>query len=1399
MRRKAVKMNIKGRKIFSFVMALLMAAALLTAPGFTQKAYADRKVTSFSVTGEWYGLDGTGKAAKIHLWRAEGSGDPTDTGIVLTLDGTVDTALTAGTGTFAGVSYGEDTAWHGTFKDLPVVSEDGAAYTYSITEETVSGCYEPVISGNATDGYTVKNISDENRTVRVKKQWADTTEPVTVNLLGDGTQVASVTLDGTADALTTDATGIGCGESSSWQALFTNLPKFDKIDGHRIDYSVTEDEITGVIQTVPNLDEDETTSYDEITIENKRSQKIRPVVTKKWTGVNPEKVTIALQRMQKNYPFRWETVSTVTLDGVEDGDENWSDTTGTATGEYAAWQGRFAEVDKYDDYGYENTYRVVETEPENPSWNIIYAGSLETGFTVANNASTLTSATIAVRKILSGGELTDNEFTFWLYKSDSSWAVGNRLQEKGNNDIGQVSFDPITYETAGTYYYVVKEVIPGDATNPDVNSGSTSYDAATDAEKATAGWTKGDITYDSSTCEVTVWVTGDSTTGLSSRVGYRSASGSSPEYEYFFINTKASDNNTNYTSVDATKVWVPSNPTGKKAYVQLWATTNSAPDPASYGPVVELDGVVDAAPTSYSESGNLLMTYQEDAPWHVTFQKLPRGSSSMSQTVYEVREVDAGGNEVTNPVSGYTSQVAGNSTDGFVITNTKLTSIKFTKNWNDGGGESLGRASITAQLQQYDSATSSWVAVDGVDTITLDGITDSGVTEDGAVLGEYGPWKGLFANLPTYDSEGHVINYRVVETSSNATGYIYVGVTGNMSDGFTLTNTKLTEKNFSKYWVGGTPENGTVTFQLYRSTDGSRYGDENNTAKEWGPSITLDGVVDSAPVADAATGVTTQETTVWHATFSSLPAYDISGNIYTYSVRETASPDGYAAIYANDSGSVMNIKVKEIGVTKEWIGGTPAPVTITLKGIDGGTTYDICSVTLDGTADAAPSNPGSGEYGYEDSAWHVVFKNVPDMDGLTYSLGESMVSGFISIVPEGAIGDTATIKNISTEKTTVQVTKIWKGEPGNVTIALYQDGSRTALKTIALDGTIDENGETIPWVATFGDLPKYDTETGVAHVYTVAETSKPDETGDPVVSDPTAASDALTTYTITNTRSAKIRPTVLKVWGEGINSENKSVTLELQRNRGTAERPEWETVSSVRLDGTPDEGVTANGTEKGEYGEWLGRFDEVEKYDADGDPIDYRVTEVAAGDYNYSVIGNATDGFTVTNTKKAVVGISGVKYLDDQESKTPFTFELYEGTAASGRPLQTVESTDDGRITFDDRIFGDEGTYRFTIHEKDETSEYPNIKFDEADVLVTVEVKKTTSGMSSEITFSKNGEPADEAVFRNYTEKDTDPDEPDPGSPQTGDSSHAVFWVVLMLAAAGSAIGVSRKRKETEQ
>lgn len=77
--------------------------------------------------------------------------------------------------------------------------------------------------------------------------------------------------------------------------------------------------------------------------------------------------------------------------------------------------------------------------------------------------------------------------------------------------IKDFGFKGITYKQTGTYVYEVREVIPDDATNPDV-PGKTYGQAGAD-ERAKAGWTRGGATYDSAmvatvTCEVKDNLTG---------------------------------------------------------------------------------------------------------------------------------------------------------------------------------------------------------------------------------------------------------------------------------------------------------------------------------------------------------------------------------------------------------------------------------------------------------------------------------------------------------------------------------------------------------------------------------------------------------------------------------------------------------------------------------------------------------------------------------------------------------------------------------------------------------------------------------------------------------------------------------------------------------------------------
>lgn len=77
--------------------------------------------------------------------------------------------------------------------------------------------------------------------------------------------------------------------------------------------------------------------------------------------------------------------------------------------------------------------------------------------------------------------------------------------------IKDFGFKDITYTQVGTYVYEVREVVPDDATNPDV-PGKT-YGQASADERAKAGWTKGGVTYDSATVATVTCEVKDNLTG----------------------------------------------------------------------------------------------------------------------------------------------------------------------------------------------------------------------------------------------------------------------------------------------------------------------------------------------------------------------------------------------------------------------------------------------------------------------------------------------------------------------------------------------------------------------------------------------------------------------------------------------------------------------------------------------------------------------------------------------------------------------------------------------------------------------------------------------------------------------------------------------------------------------
>ena len=1245
-----------------------------------ESTVTNTQLTSVEFTKKWVGSDGTGKEATIHLYRSVAGGDAEDTGLSITVDGAADTTLATGSDEYANATYGEDSAWHGTFDNLPAFDSDGNAYTYTIVEDTVDGFYEAIISGDATTGFTVTNISDETRDIRAVKTWKGTSQEVTVNLLADGVEIESVTLDGTVDALTTDnATGIVYGEASSWVASFGYLPKYDETDGHEIAYTVTEDSIDGVTTAIGDATTVSST-VTEYAITNTRTGTVRPTVTKSWAeGVTSAEVTLQLQRYDTS-TSTWEEVESITLDGTADDGVTAG---GTETGEYASWQGRFSAADKYDSDGNEYSYQVVETTTG--EWVASYSGTLAAGFTVTNNAQSAVSATLSAKKTLNNAAPGDYSFTFNLYQADENGDISDEtpIQSVTNSSDGTITFNALSFSSADDYYYVIKEVDAG-------QSG---------------------ITYDSDAVVAHVSVTSDSSGALSAAVTYKKGDATEFTSE---VPTFANTRSTTYTSVGVTKSWVGG--TDGSVTVKLYRTASTG-ETEEYA-TLTLDGKIDDSLQTDAETG---VKFGEDAAWHGTFQNLPASDSNGTTYTYTVKEVDSEGNETDNPVDGYLSSISGNASIGYVITNTKLTSISFEKKWNDDGLDHDSDDAVTVQLQKYNSSTSAWENVDGK-VITLDGTIDSS--------GETSAWHGSFTDLPTYESDGTTaIQYRVVETSGPS-NYIYDGVTGNMSEGFVLTNTLETSLTVTKEWVGS--DGTSATFQLYRSVKGG--------------------------TAEAVSGKTlTLTSSNWTGSFTDLPAYDSDGNLYTYSVQETdvVGSNSYVVTYGTtnvntvtaQTQTVTNTEATQVSVTKDWYGGTSTPVTINLmKQVGSGSATIAATIKLNGVADTSTTTNDAGITMKEDEAWHAVFGNLPTMENgetVTYTVEEASVpSGFTSPDVTGDASSGFTIKNISTVKTNVEVTKVWKGTSEAVTINLYQDG--TLYKTVTLDGTVDDSmttdsdgvihGEPGSWVAEFVGLPKYNPTTGAEYTYTVKEESV-DETTTTGETSATMVSDTLTSYTITNTRSATIQPTVTKAWDTGVTSGEVTFGLYV----GDSTNP----VDTVTLDGEVDS--------NGESTAWVGTFDAVQKYDSNGALIDYQVREITTGDYNCAVTEDSSYNFTATNTNKAVASLSAAKTLDGAaptDGKT-FTFELYEGSSATGTPIQTKQSTSGGAVTFDDLTFDEAGTYTYTIHEKDDGQAY--INYDLRDVVATITVSGEEGSFETSVTYTKAGSTVSSATFENTT------------------------------------------------
>ena len=354
-------------------------------------------------------------------------------------------------------------------------------------------------------------------------------------------------------------------------------------------------------------------------------------------------------------------------------------------------------------------------------------------------------------------------------------------------------------------------------------------------------------------------------------------------------------------------------------------------------------------------------------------------------------------------------------------------------------------------------------------------------------------------------------------------------------------------------------------------------------AKKWiGPkanSVTVHLLADGV---DTGKTLTLDEAGNWTGTFSSLDKYKADGTEIVYTVKEDDIANYTVAITgdATTGFTITNTNTEKVSVsgTKTWNdnnnqdGKRPASITVNL--LKNGTKVDSKTVTPD----------VSGAWTYSFSG---LDKYNTDGTEITYTVSEDSVDGYTSTVTGTNITNSYT-----PETTVVKVTKAWVGPKTNsVTVHLLADGTDTG-KTITLD-------EAANWTGTFSNLPKY--KDGTEIVYSVKE----DDIANYTVA---ITGDATTGFTITNTNTEKVDVPVKKEW---VGPKAGPVTVHLL------------------ADGV-DTGKTVTLSDSNS---WTDTFSGLDKYKTDGTEIVYTVKEDDIANYTVAITGDATTGFTITNTE----------------------------------------------------------------------------------------------------------------------------------------------------------------------
>ena len=185
-----------------------------------------------------------------------------------------------------------------------------------------------------------------------------------------------------------------------------------------------------------------------------------------------------------------------------------------------------------------------------------------------------------------------------------------------------------------------------------------------------------------------------------------------------------------------------------------------------------------------------------------------------------------------------------------------------------------------------------------------------------------------------------------------------------------------------------------------------------------------------------------------------------------------------------------------------------------------------------------------------------------------------------------------------------------------------------------------------------------------------------------------------------------------------------------------------------------------------------------------------------------------SDVFTTVNgivfensykAKETSVTFAGKKTLTGRTLQDKEFFFILKD-ARSGQNIEIVQNDADGNFSFLPFTYNAEGTYTYTLEEKNDGKS--GITYDSAKYTLTVTVVDENGELKATTVITKDGQAANEIAFANVYTPEKTPEKPENDNPKTGDNFQMGVWTLMLTVSAVGLLAVlllGRKKEETAQ